>query len=100
VSAFPDKGTDEQKAAWRAENNVPAAADKYEIKLADGKALAETDKPLVEAFTKDAHERNLPAGAVNDAVNWFVTARAERAEAAKVEFDQKKKDTAAALGAE
>jgi hypothetical protein len=30
-SPFPDKGTEDEQAAWRAERNLPDAPDKYEI---------------------------------------------------------------------
>lgn len=100
VTPYPDKGTAEQQVAWRAENGVPPSADKYELKLPNGLVIGEDDKPFVENFTKYAHEKNLPNGAVNDAVGWYFQERVARTEAAKAKFDSDKTETAATLGQE
>lgn len=100
VTAFPDKGTDEQKAQWRQENGVPPSPDKYEFKLPNGLVIGDDDKPFVENFTKYAHEHNLPNGAVNESVAWYFQERVARTEAARAKFDQDKQDTAAELGQE
>lgn len=100
VAPFPKTGTPEQQNAWRQENGIPEAPDKYEIKLPDGMVIGEADKPIVENFTKFAHERNLPAGAVNDVVNWHFQQQVAAQEAARADFDAKKTETAATLGQE
>lgn len=100
VTAYPDKGTPEQQNAWRAENGVPETPDKYEIKLANGVVIGEQDKPILENFTKYAHSKNLPAGAVNEVANWWFQEKVAREEAARADFDGRKQETAAALGAE
>lgn len=99
VQAFPDNGTPEQQAQWRTENGVPADG-KYEFKLPDGVQIGELDKPVIENFTKMAHAKNLPAGAVNEVVGWYLQDRTARAEAAKTEFENTKRDVAATLGSE
>lgn len=99
VAPFPDKGTADQQAAWRAENGVPADG-KYEIKLPEGLKLTEADTPVIENFTKFAHSKNLPTGAVSEVVGWYLQDRAARQEKARTEFDTAKRDTAAELGNE
>jgi hypothetical protein len=57
-SPFPEKGTDEQKAAWRKEQGVPDAPDGYKPELKNGMVIGEADKPVVEAFAKAVHGKN------------------------------------------
>ena len=47
-----EDATPEEKAAWRAENNIPETPDKYELKLSDGLIVGDADKPLVDDFLK------------------------------------------------
>jgi len=44
---------------WRKANNVPEAADKYELKLDEGLVVGDADKPLVDGFLELAHSLNL-----------------------------------------
>lgn len=87
---FPEKGTDEEKNAWRKEQGVPEAPEKYELKLPEGFVIGEADKPLVDDFLKSAHAANMKPGDVNQAVNWFFQNRdkqlaAEKDAQAKIE---------------
>lgn len=99
VQAFPEKGTDDEKAAWRQQNGVPADG-KYEFKLADGIVMGEADKPVIEALTKRAYEKNVPASALNEVVGWYMEERVAREQRANEAFEKNKTETAAALGAE
>ena len=100
VSAFPDKGTDEQKASWRAENGIPEDSGKYDIKLPEGVDLDQVDKESINGFTKFAFEHNLPADTANNIVNWYLTNQVERTEAANAQFDERKTETTAELSQE
>lgn len=100
VTPFPDKGTPEQQAQWRAEAGVPADPTKYEWKLPTGMVIGENDKPLLESLAKHAHAKNIPAAAANEIVGWYMQERVAREEAARAQFDTLKNETAAALGAE
>lgn len=62
--AFPKDGTDEQKNAWRKENGVPDAPDKYDLTLPDGLTVSETDKPIVSNILQAAHTANLTNGQI------------------------------------
>ena len=68
---FPEKGTDEQKAAWRSEQGLPEAPDKYKLDLPAGFVIGEADQPIVKDFLQSAYDSNMPPQAVNRAVNWF-----------------------------
>ena len=72
VTPFPTDGTPEQQNAWRAENGVPVAPDKYEIDLGEGVVLGEADKPLVDDFLTAMHEKNLPTSVANDVLGWYM----------------------------
>lgn len=76
----------EELAAWRAENGVPETPDKYELQLTDGLIVGEADKPFVDDFLKTAHGKNMDAGTVSAAVNWFLS-KQEEAVAARAEKD-------------
>ena len=100
VAPFPEKGTTEQQAEWRSQNSVPATPGDYKFELPAGMVIGEEDKPAIESFTKYAHGKNLPSGAVNEVVNWYFQERAERQETARAGFEETKKNTTAELAAE
>jgi hypothetical protein len=100
ATAYPEKGTPEQQTAWRAENGIPAEPGKYEIKLPAGLEIDDADKPMIEGFQKLAFEKNMPAGAVNDVVNWYFANQQQRLEQANERFETAKTETAATLGEE
>lgn len=77
---FPEKGTPEEQALWRKEAGIPEAPDKYEIKLPDGIVLGDSEKPLVEAFLKRAHAKNMRPEHVNESLAAFYEERERRSE--------------------
>jgi len=84
--AFPDKGTDEAKAAWRAANAVPSAAADYVAKIGDGIVIGEADKPTFESFAAHAHSINMPQGTFNEIAKWY-NGLADERQAAVEELD-------------
>lgn len=72
---FPAKGTDEEKAAWRTENGVPAKVEDYDLKFDDGTTIAEHDKPMVDEYLKAVHEINMPAGQAKASVAAYLKIR-------------------------
>lgn len=83
---FPDKGTPEEQAAWRQQNGIPDDPSKYDLQLKPGTVLGEDDKPVVDAFLKHAHARNLSPAAVRASLEWYTSQR-EAAEAAQAQRD-------------
>lgn len=57
--ALPKDATTEQLAAYRKENGVPEAADKYDLTLPDGLVIGEQDKPIVNNMLTTMHGLNL-----------------------------------------
>lgn len=51
--------TPEQVAAWRKENNIPEAPEKYDLSLPKGLVIGEADKPIVDNMVKAMHGGNL-----------------------------------------
>lgn len=100
VNPFPAKGTPEEQAAWRTENNIPAAPEKYELKFADGLVVGEADKPIVDSFLKAAHAANMPPELATTAVGWYFKHQSERQKANEIAFDENKKKTEDQLRAE
>lgn len=92
VTPFPDKGTQEQQNAWRAENGIPEAPDKYTIDLGEGVVLGEADKPIVDDFLKHMHAKNLPTSLANETMKWYMDF-AERQAEARYEADMQAKQT-------
>jgi hypothetical protein len=68
---LPENATPEQKAEWRKENGLPEKWEDYKIELPGGQVIGDADKPLVNDFTKFAHEANMPPAAVTTALTWF-----------------------------
>lgn len=97
TAPFPETGTDADKAAWRRDQGLPEAPDKYDLKLADGLAIGEDDRPIVNEFLKEAHAANLPPAAVNTAVNWFFKEQVRQAEAQEVADENYRKSSEDAL---
>lgn len=58
--------TPEQIAAYRKENGVPEAAEKYDLTLKDGMVVGEQDKPIVDSLLGVMHKHNLSQDAVSD----------------------------------
>lgn len=71
VAPYPEKGTPEEQSAWRKQNGLPEAPDKYDIKLKDGKAIPEEDKAQIASLAKAAYEMNMPPAHVNAIVQWM-----------------------------
>ena len=67
---FPIKGTVDEQSAWRAANNVPEAADKYDLKFEDGFVIGDEDKARTESFLKSAHADHLPNSVVKNMIRW------------------------------
>ena len=86
-SVLPKDANDEQIKAWRADNGIPEAPDKYELKLKDGLTIGEEDKPVIEGFLKSAHAANLTASQASAAVDWYYEA-VEAQTAARAEADK------------
>jgi len=86
-SVLPKDANDDQIKAWRAENGIPEAPDKYELKLKDGLVVGEEDKPIIDAFLKNAHAANLTASQASAAVDWYYD-QIEQQTAARAEADK------------
>ncbi|WP_323994709.1 hypothetical protein [Aeromonas hydrophila] len=67
---LPEKPTDEELAAWRKENNVPAEAKDYINDLPSGLVIGEADKERVNSFLEAMHGRNVPKDIVQAAIEW------------------------------
>lgn len=67
---FPANGDDAAKAAWRAENGVPAEPKGY-LENLDGLVIGEADAPVIDAFAARMHGLNAPPSVVKDAVAWY-----------------------------
>jgi|GEM_PF-809067 len=94
---FPEKGTDEEKAAWREANGVPADAKGYLEELPDGLVIGDDDKERVESFTAFAHEINAPKQFVQQAIAWRYRDLEEQAAAQKEKDAEYQEETEDAL---
>lgn len=62
AAEFPEKGTDEEKSAWRTAQGIPEAPDKYD--------LGEVDENLKASVAQRAFESNLPPQVAKTFVDW------------------------------
>ncbi len=83
---FPEEGTDEDKAAWRKGNAVPAEAAGYFEGLPEGIEIGEEDKAGMETLAEAMHAANAPAGAVHAAMGAYYK-HVEAVMAAQAESD-------------
>jgi hypothetical protein len=68
---LPENATAEQLAEYRKEIGVPEAADKYDVALGNGHVWGEADKPVLDSFTKAAHEANIPGEYLKPMLGWY-----------------------------
>lgn len=68
---LPDNATPEQIAEYRQSIGVPETPDKYDVSLGNGHVWGDADKPLLESFTKTAHEANVPAEYLKPMLAWY-----------------------------
>jgi hypothetical protein len=96
--ALPESATEEQVTAWRKEQGLPEKAADYVtgLKLPDGTVPGEADKPLLEAFAKEAFDAGFDQKSFDRVTNWWFrmqdTMTAQRDEADndhRVESQQK-----------
>jgi hypothetical protein len=85
---LPENPTPEDIAKYREENGVPEKPEGYDLNLDGGLVIGEYDKPIIDAFTKKAHDKNMPAGELKKAVQSYFEARAE-ADAETTKFIEK-----------
>lgn len=69
--ALPADATPEQVAEYRKANGVPEAPDKYDLTLPGGLVVGEADKPIVDHFTKFAHDHNWSSEQVKQNLEWY-----------------------------
>ena len=84
---LPENASPEQLGAWRKENGIPETPDGYKIEPGDGLVFGEADKPMLEAFSKFAHERNWTPQQVNQGAA-FVAQLGEQQRAAMDQADK------------
>lgn len=78
---LPKDAKPEEVAEWRKANGIPEKADDYYKALPEGMVFGEDDKPGVTKFLEDMHSLNAPPAMVSKALEVFVAAQTEAAEA-------------------
>lgn len=71
TKALGDNPTAEEVKDWRAANGVPETYDGYKLELGEGRVVGEHDKPLMEKFLQNMHEKNAKPDSVNAAVKAY-----------------------------
>lgn len=95
-----ENATAEELKAWRADNGIPETAEGYDTNLGDGHVWGDNDKPLLESFTKAAHEANLSPDAVKPMLKWYQALQDQVEEGRQNADAQYKKDNVDKLIAE
>lgn len=98
-SALPKDATEAQVKQWRAENGIPEAPDKYELKFDDG-VINDNDKEWVDDILKTAHQSNLTKEQAKSTIEAIAELREKRSEARQEKDAQIAKETQDALRAE
>jgi hypothetical protein len=71
----PDNATPEQLSAWRAENGIPDAPDKYDLKLDAGMVISKEDKAMLAPILTAMHGVDAPPEAVSAGVKAYFDMR-------------------------
>lgn len=82
-----EEATPEEAAAWRKENNIPEAADKYDIPAIPGHSWKDADAPVLDTFKATAHASDLTQAQVNNLTKWWV----DQQQSSEAEYDSRLK---------
>ena len=80
-NGLPENPTDEQMAAYREANGIPATPEDYQVQLEDGLVLGEADERIMGEIYKVAHENNIPSEAMSAMTNMMLQGRQAEADA-------------------
>lgn len=64
--------SEEEKAAWRAENGIPAQAKDYDVPKIAGYKWTDADKPIIDSFKEAAFKGDYNQEQMNQAAEWYV----------------------------
>lgn len=78
VSEFPAEGTEEEQAAWREANNIPATPKDYDLSFDNGLVIGEEDKAQVDSFVEKMHQANAPEALVKQGIEWYYESMEKR----------------------
>jgi hypothetical protein len=76
----PTDASPEDATAWRKENDVPEAQDKYEIPTVPGHTWTDKDQPTIDSFRNFAHSQGISRGLMKGLVDWQVKEQQRAAE--------------------
>jgi len=82
-----EEASPEEAAAWRKENGIPEAAEKYDIPAIPGHVWSDADNPTLATFKATAHASDLTQAQVNKLTEWWVGQQRE----SEAEYDGKLK---------
>ncbi len=89
-TALPKDAKPEEVAAWRKDNGIPEAPEKYDLKFDSGLVIGKEDKPIIDDFLKSAHGRHYTPEQAKGAIEWFMKDR-ERQTQERQERDEKER---------
>ncbi|MBV8473753.1 MAG: hypothetical protein JO107_14180 [Hyphomicrobiales bacterium] len=68
---LPSHPTEAELAEYRKANGIPDKPEGYDTSLGNGIVWGEADKPLLESWTKHAHDNNFSADVVKKGLEWY-----------------------------
>lgn len=68
---YPKDGTPEEINAWRKDNGIPEAPDKYDLSFDNGLVIGDQDKPLIDEFVTKMHGENATPAQVKAAISSY-----------------------------
>lgn len=77
-AVLPEGASDEEIAAYREANGIPAEPKGYLDSLPSGVVIGENDQALVDSFLADAHGSNASPEFVGKAIDWFYSTQEQR----------------------
>lgn len=78
--ALPKDAKPEEIAAWRKDNGIPEAPEKYDLKFDTGLVIGKEDQPIIADFLKTAHAKNYQPDQAKEAVQWYFKERERQAQ--------------------
>ena len=70
-AAMPENATEDEKAEWRKENQIPDKPEDYGIPEVKGHEWSDVDKTIAQDFLADLHAAGTPKPIADQALKWY-----------------------------
>ena len=78
--SLSESPTDDELKEFRQINGIPETPEGYDLTFDDGRVIGEADKPIIDEFLKESHERHKTPEQVKADIQWYFSLQERQAE--------------------